>query len=258
MSRHAPKSADAHLRRAIEGAIHREQISDGLELRNGRLQLRLGGGLRMVNGRLEVEASSPLTVSSPLGIKTDDSFEVTDRGLSMKPDRAAATLLPELGRLGLSAVGLPAIAITTDNGDNINTASAGAVDWEGSNSHVLGIFQPDDKTFQHSTSSNPSRIRIGMAGRYVAVASLPYTGSGVRASVKSSLRLNGSTTLPGAGHMGYLRNTSGHVRASTLAFSMFSLTSSGYLEVMTEQDSSVTTACTLVADESLFGVLKIG
>lgn len=151
---------------------------------------------------------------------------------------------------------IPTIAITSDDSStNYNNATDTAVSWTGASSHFY--YDAAETYFQHSTSTNPTRITIQKDGLYEIHVNLMLQSMVVRPNLKLTVRQNGSTTLVGTGAMGYIRSTGGHNNSSIVLTTWSELTATDYVEAMVIQEAAAGTV-NIVSLECIFAVKRIG
>jgi len=131
------------------------------------------------------------------------------------------------------------ITVYDSNGNvDINQSTASFYEW---NAQLIR----DTDTFDHSTSTNSSRIYVLKDGLYKLSYTLCYDNTNsTRKNIKAYLRLNGSTEIILTTASSYVRNTTDDYGSITLPAVISSLSNGDYVELMYKREGSYGTVHT--------------
>jgi hypothetical protein len=122
---------------------------------------------------------------------------------------------------------------------NLNQSTAYSMQWSSSDF--------DLNYYQHSTSTNSHQLKVLMAGDYLISLNLPVTGTAANGSVRSVIRVNGTTVNGSQAQSSYMAaGATGHDQSSNqVAILVSNLAANDVIDVTVETGGIVGTITTL-------------
>lgn len=141
-------------------------------------------------------------------------------------------------------------ATSTDTSTDYNTTSWPSVQWDSEDIKDTG--------YTHSETTNPERITIAKAGRYLVSSTVVYELSGTDIRIVLGVRINvNGTPLGYKGYDGYARESSATSESSSNIIAVVDIANDGdYIEIQTAQKGESGTA-NLVSSASIVTIQSI-
>ncbi|MDX1388815.1 MAG: hypothetical protein R3344_06470 [Acidobacteriota bacterium] len=147
-------------------------------------------------------------------------------------------------------VDMPVAVMRHDAGANINAAASdNLVDW------TVEVLK-DENFYSHSTVTNPSRITVARAGRYLIRTILSFNTLVANYTGAAKVRTNGSTVDPARGKAGVAGGFGGFQESSMVLPVILDLSADDYVEVLVDRINA-TGSVTLTGSESAISIVAL-